>query len=291
MALDVTTYALPLARTIADMRKQIVDWRKQGEKIALVPTMGALHAGHVSLIDAARSECDFVVTTIFVNPTQFGPQEDFQKYPRTLDNDLRKCRDAGCDLVFTPDTSQMYSDDSESHVVVRHLTQRLEGRTRPDHFQGVTTVVAKLFNITLPHKAYFGQKDFQQQLVIRRMVRDLDFGLQVVTCPIVRGADGLAMSSRNRYLSPKERESALVLSRALELADRMALQAADPIDIQNAMKQLISAADRVVLDYAVVLNDETLAPLDPSPATAVALIAAKVGETRLIDNRLLTFQP
>lgn len=273
----------------SEVRSVVKAERKKGAVVGVVPTMGALHAGHVSLIEAARHECDFVVTTIFVNPTQFAPNEDLQKYPRTLERDLEMCRNAGCDLVFTPEVSSMYLNDAETTVSVTELTQRLEGRTRPEHFQGVTTVVAKLFNITVPDRAYFGQKDFQQQLVIRRMVQDLDWGIEIVTCPIVRESDGLAMSSRNRYLSDDERQNALILFRALTYATDLAGQSAAPEKIESEITRMIHSVDGVELDYAVVVDATKLTPLIESSTVAVALVAAKVGNTRLIDNQLLDF--
>ncbi len=274
----------------SEVRSVVNAERKKGAVIGVVPTMGALHAGHVSLIEAARRECDFVVTTIFVNPTQFAPNEDLQKYPRTLDRDLEMCRDARCDLVFTPEVSSMYLSDAETVVTVTELTQRLEGRTRPEHFQGVTTVVAKLFNVTVPDKAYFGQKDFQQQLVIRRMVQDLDWGIEIVTCPIVRESDGLAMSSRNRYLSDDDRQNALVLFRALNHATELASASADAETIESEITRMIQSVDSVELDYAVVVDAEKLTPVTESTSSIVALLAVKVGNTRLIDNQILCFQ-
>ena len=252
--------------------------------------MGALHAGHASLIEAARKDCDYVVSTIFVNPTQFGPNEDIDRYPRTLDDDLQKCEAAGADLVFTPDTSQMYLPDAESDVRVTGLTQKLEGERRPGHFDGVTTVVAKLFNITVPDKAYFGQKDYQQQLVIRRMVMDLDWGIEIVTCPIIREAGGLAMSSRNRYLSAEDRQRSLVLHRSLMLAEQLAAAGIRTAEIAARMSRLIEAEDGVELDYAVVVDRSTLVPAADDAETGVALLAAKLGKTRLIDNQELRFR-
>lgn len=254
--------------------------------------MGALHAGHVSLVEAARASCDFVVATIFVNPTQFGPNEDFGRYPRTLEDDLSRCKNADADLVFTPDTSDMYLPDAETTVRLNKLTTKLEGAMRPGHFDGVTTIVAKLFNVTVPDRAYFGQKDYQQQLVIKRMVRDLDWGIEVVTCPIIREPDGLAMSSRNRYLSPDDRQRALVLQRALRFAaDRAENSVDSAAEIQAQMQQMISSTDGVELDYAVIVDSETLENVDDRPATATALVAAKLGKTRLIDNQILRFRP
>ncbi|MEO2014324.1 MAG: pantoate--beta-alanine ligase [Fuerstiella sp.] len=278
--------ALPSA-----VRNVVQSHRCGGRRIGLVPTMGALHVGHVSLMDAARRDCDFVIATIFVNPLQFGPKEDFERYPRSLEKDLQECEAAGVDLVFTPQTSQMYAKGSESEVRLTGLPRLLEGRYRPSHFDGVTTVVAKLFNITMPDQAYFGQKDYQQQLIIRRMVSDLDWDVEIVTCPIVREDDGLAMSSRNRYLSPADRERSLVLFSAISLAQDLAQTASEtPDSIALQMQQLFSDTDGVDLDYAVVVDCETLEPLSKRPECAVALIAARLGKTRLIDNQILRFR-
>jgi len=271
------------------VRKRVRQKRADRMVVGVVPTMGALHAGHTSLIEAARQRCGFVVATIFVNPTQFGPHEDFERYPRTLEDDLQKCAAAGANLVFTPETSHMYRPDAECDVRVKGLTQKLEGRLRPGHFDGVTTIVAKLFNITEPDVAFFGQKDFQQQLVIRRMVTDLDWGVDIVTCPIIREADGLAMSSRNRYLSAEEREQALVLYRSLMRAEERAGHGT-PQQIADEMRHRIEAQSGVELDYAVVVDEETLDPATDDDDTAVALIAAKLGKTRLIDNHRLRFR-
>lgn len=272
-----------------DVRCAVRKARREGAMTAVVPTMGALHAGHVSLIQQARAECDLVVATIFVNPTQFGPNEDFERYPRTLEQDLEKCAAAGADIVFTPETAKMYGAHAQSVVSVKQLTQKLEGRVRPTHFDGVTTIVAKLFHITEPDKAYFGQKDYQQQLIIRRMVADLDFGLEVVTCPIVRESDGLAMSSRNRYLSDAERQQALVLYRSLQLAESLAATKS-PAEIADQMCELIQATAGVELDYAVIAAPETLEPATEDSQEGVALVAARLGKTRLIDNCRLRFR-
>ena len=267
--------------------------RQRGLLTGCVPTMGALHQGHVSLMQRARTEFGYVTTTIFVNPTQFGPQEDFSKYPRTLQADLQLCEQAGVDLVFTPQADQMYVADAETTVQVGRLTTVLEGAHRPGHFDGVTTVVAKLLMITQPHKAYFGQKDFQQQLVVRRMVRDLNIPVEIVTCPIIREPDGLAMSSRNRYLSVAERQTAVALSRALRLAADLCSQpAAVPAEVERQMRQMLLQTPGLELQYAVLADPDTLQPLPErvlSGARAVGLIAARVGSTRLIDNLLLSF--
>lgn len=274
-----------------DVRTHIRQKRKTGEIIGVVPTMGALHDGHLSLIEQARQTCSFVIVTIFVNPTQFGPGEDFDQYPRTLQADFEKCKSAGADLVFTPATEQMYPAGAQTSVHVSELTTVLEGSHRPGHFDGVCTIVAKLFNVTIPDFAFFGQKDFQQQLIIRRMAEDLNWGLQIVCCPIVRESDGLAMSSRNRYLSNTERQQALILNQSLLEAERMSGDPSNsPSCIENHIRQMISGADGVTLDYAAVVDCDTLATVDHTADRAVALVAARVGQTRLIDNRILQFR-
>ena len=276
----------------ADIHRAIRNARRQGQIIGCVPTMGALHAGHASLIERAHAECACVVTTIFVNPTQFGPNEDFSRYPRTLDADLEICRQAGADLVFTPAVSDMYSPNAETIVRVNRLSTVLEGAHRPGHFDGVTTVVAKLFLITEPDRAYFGQKDFQQQLIIRRMVRDLNFPVEIITCPIVRESDGLAMSNRNRYLSTTERQTATVISQALQFAQSLAAQhAVSPSAVADALTERLTSVPGLELQYAVLADPDTLEEIPknaPIPA-AVALVAARVGATRLLDNHILRF--
>ena len=263
--------------------------KQNGQTIGVVPTMGALHQGHLSLVQRARQESTLVVATIFVNPTQFGPGEDFEQYPRTLQDDLQQCEQAGADLVFTPKTDEMYGADAQTFVRVTELTQRLEGAHRPTHFEGVTTIVAKLFNITVPTIACFGQKDYQQQLIIRQMVKDLNFGVKIVTCPIIREADGLALSSRNRYLSETERNRALVLNRALRNAGQQAEEGVSPAQIAVEMQRRIHDEEGVELEYAVVADERTLQPVCENTDSAVALVAARVGKTRLIDNAILRF--
>ena len=276
--------------TPSDVQLLVREHRRAGKSIGVVPTMGALHDGHLSLVRAARKNCDIVVTTIFVNPEQFGPGEDFDEYPRDLDTDLKLCDQEGSDIVFAPSANTMYGDGSSTTVRVGGLTEVLEGIARPTHFEGVTTVVAILFNITLPDQAYFGQKDYQQQLAIRRMILDLNWPIEVVTCPIVRESDGLAMSSRNHFLNAEERHRALGLSRALKIARHLAKEtAAMPDEIQVSMEWELSSSGGIDLDYAVVVDQETLQPLSRRPESAVALIAACVGQTRLIDNCFLTF--
>lgn len=275
----------------SQVRTLVRDARRRGLIVGCVPTMGALHPGHVSLVERARQECDFVVATIFVNPTQFGPNEDFSKYPRTLEADLEMCRNAGADLVFTPQTASMYSPLAQTIVRVTKLATVLEGAHRPGHFDGVSTVVTKLFNITEPDRAYFGQKDYQQQLIIRQMVSDLDQPVEVITCPIIREADGLAMSSRNRYLSGDERRRAGQLSEALRLAARLAAESKlSPAEIAARMADHLNSAGGIDLQYAVIADPQTLDLLSDRPEQGVALIAARVGTTRLIDNEILVFR-
>ena len=271
------------------MQSRVRQLRQSGKSVGVVPTMGALHEGHLSLIAAAQSDCDIVIATIFVNPTQFGPDEDFDNYPRTLNRDLELCQQTGAALVFTPAVDDMYSPDNNTVVAVAGLTQTFEGASRPTHFDGVTTIVAKLFNIALPDKAYFGQKDFQQQLVIRRMTQDLNFPVEIVTCPIFREADGLAMSSRNRYLNPTERQQALALNAALEECEQLASQEnLSASELQERLNAALSAAEGVDLDYAAVVDAATLLPVNSSSKDSVAIVAAQVGNTRLIDNRILS---
>ena len=274
-----------------DTRRIVRAARRQGRSVACIPTMGALHQGHFSLVEIARKECDFVVATIFVNPTQFGPNEDFTRYPRTLNADLEMCRAAGADLIFTPSVSAMYGESAQTIVRVAKLAQVLEGAHRPGHFDGVSTVVAKLFNVTEPDRAYFGQKDFQQQLIIRQMVLDLDQPVEIMTCPIIREADGLAMSSRNRYLSVVERKQASQLFQSLKLAETLAEETTlTPPEIAQQMTDHLKSVGGLETQYAVIADSVTLELLTDRSNSAVALIAAKVGSTRLIDNQILRFR-
>ena len=277
--------------SLTETRRNVRVARQQGRSVGCIPTMGALHQGHVSLIEIARKECDFVVATIFVNPTQFGPNEDFRRYPRTLDADLELCRAAGADLIFTPHVSDMFPVSAQTIVRVTGLAQILEGAHRPGHFDGVSTVVAKLFNITEPDRAYFGQKDFQQQLIIRQMVADLDQPVGIITCPIIREADGLAMSSRNRYLSVAERRQASQLFQALKLADSLAEETSlTPPEIARQMANHLRSVGGIEVQYAVIADSVTLELLRERSDSAVALLAVKVGSTRLIDNQILRFR-
>lgn len=254
----------------------------------LVPTMGYLHEGHLSLIRRAKAECDHVAVSIFVNPTQFGPSEDLSKYPRDLERDLRLIEPLGVDLVWTPTPEVMYPDGYQTWVEVETLTKPLEGSLRPTHFRGVTTVVAKLFNAVQPHKAYFGQKDAQQAAVIRQMTRDLSYPIEVMVCPIVREADGLAMSSRNKYLEGDDRQAALVLSRALSAAKELYDAGERNAEkLRGKMKEVIAAEPRAQLQYVSCADYDTLAELDTITGKTLLSMAVLIGRTRLIDNFVL----
>ncbi len=256
--------------------------------IGFVPTMGALHEGHLSLVRAAKAECDAVVASIFVNPTQFGPNEDFGKYPRTVEADCALLEGEGVDAVFLPQVSEMYRAGATTWVEVEDLSGRLDGASRPGHFRGVATVVAKLFHIVAPDRAYFGQKDAAQVANLQRMVRDLDFDLELVVCPIVREADGLAMSSRNRYLSVEERRQALVLSRALRVIEaRYADGERDAQKLLAACVAVMAEEPAVRVDYLRIVDPETLLDVEEVRGPALVAVAAYVGKTRLIDNVLL----
>lgn len=271
--------------SIDEVRTAVAAARADGRRIACVPTMGALHAGHLSLMEHAREVSGFVAVTIFVNPTQFGPQEDLAKYPRPLDADLKACRDAGVDLVFVPDVEAIYPAGFATFVEVDGLSTVLEGAARPGHFRGVTTVVLKLLNIVQPDVAVFGQKDFQQQALIRRMVRDLNVPVEIDVRPTVREADGLALSSRNVYLSPVERKSALSLSESLNRARDCLLQGdTDLHSIREEMLTTLRSRPSVEPDYAVIVDPDTLQMLSHSQPHMAVLVAARVGSTRLIDN-------
>jgi pantoate--beta-alanine ligase len=256
--------------------------------VGLVPTMGYLHEGHLSLIRQAKAECDHVILSIFVNPTQFGPSEDLSKYPRDLERDLNLVRPLGVDLVWTPTAEEMYPLGYQTWVEVDALTHPLEGAMRPGHFKGVTTIVTKLFNAVQPDKAYFGQKDAQQHTVIRQMVRDLNFPLEVVICPIMREADGLAMSSRNKYLNEEDRRAATVLSRALRAAQELYETGERSAEaLRGRMKEVIASEPRAQLQYVSCADFDTLQELDVVNGKALLSMAVLFGKTRLIDNLVL----
>jgi len=272
-------------KDIQASREAVRTAQHEGKITGLVPTMGALHEGHLSLVRAANKRCSFVAVTIFVNPTQFGVGEDFEKYPKTLETDLAQCDKLGVDLVFTPAVEAMYPPGSQTSVHVNGLTEGLCGARRPDHFDGVATVVAKLFNILPANLAFFGEKDYQQMVVIRRMARDLDMPIEIVPCPTVREPDGLAMSSRNAYLSQKERKQAAVLSRALFLArDRVAAGGHDAASLAAGISEEIRAAGPAELEYVEVVDPETLEPLPTVDRPARICLAVRFGSCRLIDN-------
>lgn len=278
-----------LTHTITETREEIARARRDGKLIGLVPTMGALHDGHISLIRRAREECGFVVVSVFVNPTQFGPSEDLDDYPRNLDSDIAKCHEAGANLIFTPCVSEMYPSDFDSWVEVKGpLTEVLEGASRPGHFRGVTTVCAKLFNTVQPDRAYFGLKDYQQCKIVQQMVRDLNMSLEIVPCETVREPDGLAMSSRNRYLNAEERCAALALSKALQAAqDAFGAGERNARAVQVLVENLIKAEHLARIDYVAVADAGTLQPIDIIKSPAAVLLAVHIGSTRLIDNCLL----
>jgi len=247
--------------------------------------MGALHAGHLSLVDECRKHVDDTIVTIFVNPTQFAPHEDLSKYPRPIEADLAACEQAGVNCVFLPDVATLYPEGFQSWVTVEGISSMLEGEFRPGHFRGVTTIVAKLFNLVQPDVACFGSKDYQQQAVIRQMVRDLDFPIEIITCPTIREPDGLAMSSRNVYLSPEERKTALALFRSLNIAESLLTSGERQIPtVEAAMQKELQSQPGIQIQYAVIRDPNTLSPIAVSQPIMVGLIAAFVGKTRLIDH-------
>ena len=270
------------------MRKAARAVRRDGRRVGLVPTMGALHDGHLSLVRAARAAADIVAASIFVNPTQFGPNEDLGKYPRSLERDSELLEQEGVSFLFAPSVDEMYPADAVSWVTVEELSGKLDGRSRPGHFRGVTTVVAKLFHIIEPDLAFFGQKDAAQVAIVRRMVRDLNFAVEIVTCPIVREADGLAMSSRNAYLDVEQKKQALVLHRSLGCVEAMVRAGErDAERLRAAGREEISRESAVRLDYFAIVNPDTLDPVEDLSRGALVAVAAYVGSTRLIDNLVI----
>jgi pantoate--beta-alanine ligase len=279
---------MEIITSLFDMQSLCDSLRKQGKAIGLVPTMGFLHEGHLSLIRYARQTCDIVVVSIFVNPTQFGPNEDFSCYPRDVEGDRKKCESSGVDTLFMPEARKMYPEKPTVFVSVEGVSEILEGAIRPGHFRGVATVVAKLFHLVKPHKAFFGQKDFQQCAVIKRMVKGLNMDVEVVVLPTVRETDGLAMSSRNSYLNADERRAGAVLCRALFAArDLYIAGAKEPEKLKQKMRAVLLAEQGVGIDYVEVADPETLAPLDMARDNMILLVAARIGKTRLIDNLLV----
>ena len=274
-----------ISGSVQEVRELIGNWKKRGFSVGLVPTMGYLHPGHMSLIERARKENDMVVVSIFVNPIQFGPNEDLDKYPRDMAHDREVCEKAGAELIFAPEPSEMYPSENLVFVDIKELGNGLCGAKRPGHFRGVCTVVSKLFNIVLPDRAYFGEKDAQQLAIIRRMVKDLNFGTEIVSCPIVREPDGLAMSSRNLYLSPEERKAALSLSRSLSAAKELMRKGEkDSVKIREAIVAGISSEPLVKIDYAEIVDSADLSPVEKIEKPVLAAAAVYFGKTRLIDN-------
>jgi len=276
---------MEVAGTIEAVRTSVKAARRNGKRIGLVPTMGALHVGHVSLIERAIERCGFVVVSIFVNPTQFGPGEDYEKYPRPVEADLEICANAGVDLVFNPSPEVMYATESLTWITVERLTELLCGVSRPGHFRGVTTVCAKLFNIVLPDVAYFGQKDAQQAIVIKRMAADLNMPLEIVVCPTVREPDGLAVSSRNKYLNEQHRKEAANIYKSLTMCKEMRLAGvADAKEIIDAMRKILEQIDGGEIEYVEIVDTETLRSVDEIEGKVLAAVAVKLGPARLIDN-------
>lgn len=275
-----------IATTIAQVRAQVAAWKKEGLTVGLVPTMGYLHEGHASLVDEAVRQCDRVVASDFVNPTQFGPNEDLEAYPRDFDRDCALLEEHGCAMVFHPAVEEMYAPGAATYVeILSDMPKQLCGKTRPIHFRGVCTVVSKLFNIVTPDMAFFGQKDAQQLAIIRQMVRDLSYGIEIVGCPIVREADGLAKSSRNTYLSEAERQAALVLSESVFLGQKMVAEGeTDANKIVAAMTEHIQAQPLAKIDYVSAVDGVTMDPVDQIAGTVLVAMAVYIGKTRLIDN-------
>ena len=274
-----------ISGSIKEVREVIGNWKKRGFSVGLVPTMGYLHPGHISLIERARKENDMVVVSIFVNPIQFGPNEDLDTYPRDMTHDREVCEKAGAELIFAPQPSEMYPSENFAFVDIKELGDGLCGAKRPGHFRGVCTVVSKFFNIVLPNRAYFGEKDAQQLAIIRRMVKDLNIGTEIVSCPIVREADGLAMSSRNLYLSPEERKAALSISRSLSAAKELMRKGEkDALKIRETIVAGISAEPLARIDYAEIVDSADLSPVQRIEKPVLAAVAVYFGKTRLIDN-------
>jgi pantoate--beta-alanine ligase len=272
-----------ICTTISEARAAVRS--QHAKRLGLVPTMGALHEGHLSLVRAAKAQCDAVAVSIFVNPTQFGPTEDLSKYPRQFDRDCRLLEKEGVDILFAPPVEEIYPNGAVTWVLVEGLSEKLDGRSRPGHFRGVTTIVAKLFHVLEPETAFFGQKDAAQLAVIRRMVQELNFRVEIVACPIVREPDGLAMSSRNAYLNPEERGRALVLQRSLQRAQQE-FQAGERMAAKliSAAKDVMAREPHVALDYFEIVDPDTLDPVERISQTTLVAVAAYVGSTRLIDN-------
>jgi pantoate--beta-alanine ligase len=279
---------MKICKTIEEMRSASRDARREGKRFGFVPTMGALHEGHLSLVRAAKAKSDVVAVSIFVNPLQFGPTEDLAKYPRSFERDRELLEKEAVDIVFAPQPEEMYPKGAVTYVTVEGLSEKLCGRSRPGHFRGVATVVAKLFHIVEPDLAFFGQKDAAQATIIRRMVRDLNLPVEIVVCPIVRESDGLAMSSRNAYLSPQERKTALVANRSLtETKNRFDQGERNAIALIAVGKQIVAQEPAAQLDYFEIVDPVTLDPMQELTSPALVAVSVFIGNTRLIDNILL----
>lgn len=277
-----------IIKTIKEIKDIISNNKKQGKTIGFVPTMGFLHEGHLSLIRSAKKENDLVVVSIFVNPTQFGIGEDFEAYPRDLDRDAKLSESAGADVIFCPTISEMYPESYQTYVEVNKITNKLCGKSRPTHFKGVTTVVNKLFNIVEPHSAYFGQKDAQQVAVIQKMVKDLNMNIEVIPCPIIREADGLAMSSRNIFLSPEQRNTALILSKSLFTAKDMINKGClDAVEIKETIIKMLNNEPLAAIEYIEIVDALSLSDITTLKGKVLIALAVKIGRTRLIDNILV----
>ena len=276
---------MKIAYTVEDVKSQVRQWKKEGLTVGLVPTMGYLHEGHESLIKRAVAENDRVVVSVFLNPTQFAPNEDLASYPRDFEADTKLCEGAGAALVFHPEPSEMYAEDACTFVDMTAVTKELCGKSRPIHFRGVCTIVNKLMNISMADRAYFGQKDAQQLAVIRRMVRDLNMNVEVVGCPIIREADGLAKSSRNTYLSEEERKAGLVLSQAVKLGQKLVAEGEkSAAAVTGAMSELISAEPLAKIDYVSMVSWDSIEPVETIEGPVLVAMAVYIGKTRLIDN-------
>ena len=270
---------------IEDIRQELLVIRTSAKKIALVPTMGYLHEGHLSLVDVAKANADVVVMSIFVNPTQFAPNEDLMRYPRDIERDERLARERGVDYIFHPEVAEMYPDPYFTYVVTEQLAKVLCGISRPTHFRGVTTVVAKLFNIIQPDVAVFGQKDAQQAVIVKQMVRDLNFPIQIIVAPIVRESDGLAMSSRNVYLTPEERQQAPIIFKALQaVRENVKNGLTDANQVRDQITKMIQTSPLARIDYVEIIDDQTLTPVETVKPGTFAAVAVYYGKTRLIDN-------
>jgi pantoate--beta-alanine ligase len=285
----ISNQSMQIIAKLSEMQSLVESLRKQGRTIGFVPTMGFLHEGHLSLMRLSRQQCDHVVVSIFVNPTQFGPGEDFERYPRDEEGDRKKCESSSVDVLFIPTAQEIYPTKPDVFVTVEGISEVLEGAIRPGHFRGVATVVAKLFHIVKPHKAFFGQKDYQQCVVMKRMVKGLNMDVEIVVLPTVREQDGLAMSSRNTYLNAEERRSATAIHRALSAAGHLVTEGVqEPEKLQNKMLAVLREEKDLVIDYVEIADPETLAPLAVAGPGMVILVAVRLGRTRLIDNFLIS---